>query len=232
MKQRAVILTGASSGIGAATARALAPSSRLLLVARRRERLVALADELRQQGCDCEAHVADLADPAMLPAVVTAAEAAFGAVEALINNAGVFLVEQTVTVDADHVDRQLALNLRAPILLTAAALPALRQSRGQVVNISSVAAVERFAGCGVYAASKAGLEAWTRCLREEERAHGLRVCTIAPGATDTAVFDGTDFDRRRMMRPADVARTVLHVLDTPPSASLEHVAVMPPAGAQ
>jgi NADP-dependent 3-hydroxy acid dehydrogenase YdfG len=230
MKPRAVIITGASSGIGEATARLLAASSRLLLVARRRERLETLAGRLREQGAEVVVHAADLADPAQVTGVVEAALAAFGEVECLINNAGIFRVAAAAAIDAAHLAEQWAINVQAPMLLTAAALPALRRSRGLVINVSSMVVENRFPGTAAYTACKAALEAWSGILREEEREHGVRVGLVAPGATDTEVFGDLPFDHSTMMQPADIARSILHLLDCPPSASIERISLMPPAG--
>lgn len=232
MRQRTVIITGASSGIGAAIALQLAASSRLLLVARRAERLEDLVAQITQQGGEARGHVADLADPEQIAGIVSAAEAAFGGIEALINNAGVLEFRPTAALDQAHIDRHLAVNVRAPMLLTAAALPFLRAAHGWVINISSIVCDYRFPACGVYTASKMALEGFSRCLREEERAQGLRVGLVAPGPTDTDIFDGAEFDRTHMMRAQDIARSVVHMLDTPASASIEHMTIMPPGGVQ
>jgi short-subunit dehydrogenase len=231
MQQRVVIITGASSGIGAAIAQRLAASCRLLLVARRAERLQALADSIHDQGGSCAVHAADLADPDAIHDVIQAATNAFGEVEVLINNAGIFRVAPQEQLTAADADQQWAINVRAPMLLTAAALPLLRQTRGLIINVSSIVTENAFPGCGTYTACKLAVEGWSRCLREEERAHGVRVAVLAPGATDTAVFDGMDVNRSKMMRPADIAAATQAIVDLPPTASIERISLMPPAGA-
>lgn len=223
--ERTALITGASSGIGAAVARALAGRFRLILVARRGERLAALAAEL----AGATAVAADLADPASHARV---AAAAAGGLDVLVNNAGAFALADCAVVDAAHLERQLAINLRAPILLTAACLAHLRPG-ATIVNVSSQAVEHAFPGCGVYTASKCALEGWSRVLREELRPRRIRVCVVAPGATDTAIWPPqfADADRSRMARPEDVAAAVRLAVEAGPTASVDRIAVAPAGGA-
>lgn len=231
MHNRVVIVTGASSGIGAATARALADSSRLVLVARREEALRALAAELAAGGCEVEPVVADLAEATAAQAVATAASERFGAIDALVNNAGVFTARLAAEVDAGFLDHLWALNVRAPMLLAAAVIPALRaRGGGWIVNVSSLAATSAFPACGPYGATKAALEQWGRCLREEHRGDGIRVGTVAPGAVDTDAWGSasTPIPRSAMCRPADIARAIRFLLDQPATACIDHLTITPP----
>ena len=233
MRNRVVLVTGASAGIGAATARALAESSRLALVARRGERLDELVARIAALGGEAAAIPADLSIAGEAERVVAACVERFGELDAVINNAGCFLTGPTGTQDPTDLDRMLALNLRAPVMLTRAAIPHLAErGGGWIVNLSSVAADAAFAGCGAYAATKAGIEAWSRSLREELRSQGIRVSVVVPGATDTEVWpDDCPFDRAKMARAEDVARAIVFALGAPPTASIDRVVVTPPAGA-
>ncbi len=230
--QRVVIISGASSGIGEATALALASSSRLVLVARRREALEQLARRITAAGGSAHAVAADLCAAQAPAGVVAAALARYGAIDGLVNNAGIFETAAVDAITADHAERLWRLNVLAPMLLTAAALPALRRSAaGMIVNVSSVAASAAFPGCAAYAGSKAALEAWSRVAREELRKDHVRVGVIVAGATDTAVWDGAPrIDRARMCATADVAAAIRLMLDSPRSASIDQVVVAPPAG--
>lgn len=224
-----VLITGASSGIGAAVARALAPRFRLLLVARREDRLLALAAELARAGGSAKPVVADLSTVAGRE---RAAEAAQEGLDALVNNAGAFTLADCPQIDAAHLDHLLAINLRAPLLLTAACLAHLRPG-ATIVNISSQVVEHAFTGCAAYTAAKCALEGWSRVLREELRPRRIRVSVIAPGATDTEIwpeqFAGAD--RSRMVRAEDVASAVRLAIEAPPSASFERMAISPPGGA-
>lgn len=227
MPQPTALITGASSGIGAAVARALSGRHRLLLVARRADRLAALASEL---GGDAVTLAADLADPASLPRIA-ACVAGLGGLDALVNNAGLFTLADCATIDAAHLDRLLAVNVRAPMLLTAACLPHLRPG-ATIVNLSSQAVEHAFPGCGAYTACKCAIEGWSRVLREELRPRRIRVCVVSPGATDTEIWPAqfAGADRSRMARPADVAAAVRLAIDSAAGASIDRIAIAPPGG--
>lgn len=222
---RTVLITGASSGIGAAVARALAGRFRLILVARRADRLQSLAREVG----DAVVVAADLADPVAIPRV---AAACVGGLDGLINNAGVFATAACADITAEHLDRMQAINVRAPMLLTAACLPHLRPG-ATIVNVSSRVVDEAFAGCGAYTATKCALEGWSRILAEEVRPRRIRVGIVAPGATDTEIWPpsyGTA-NRARMVRAADVAEAIRLMIEAHPAASFDRIAVTPQAGA-
>jgi short-subunit dehydrogenase len=220
-----ILITGASSGIGAACARVLACEHRLVLVARRADRLAALLAELPGSG-----HRSVAADLASDEGIAAAAAAVDGELHALVNNAGIFACAEGAAIDRAHLAGIWRLNVDAPLLLTAALLPRLAAG-GAIVNISSVAAESAFAGCGAYSASKAALEAWSRCLREELRPRGVRVCVVAPGATATDIWPaGHPADRSRMAAAADVAAAVRLAIVAPPAASFDRIQVTPTAG--
>ncbi len=226
--QSVVLITGASSGIGAATARLLATDHHLVLVGRRRDRLDALVAELGGQAI---AIVADLAAEGGPARVVAEVQAAGKRIAGLVNNAGVFALANGDAITATHAEQQWRLNVLAPLLLTQAALPQLRAGGGTIVNLSSVAVDAAFSGCGVYAGTKAALEAWSRCLREELRGSGVRVTVVAPGATDTDIWPvQMQVDRSRMCRAEDVAAVIRLALTLPTSASIDRVVVTPPGG--
>ncbi|MBA3709806.1 MAG: SDR family oxidoreductase, partial [Planctomycetes bacterium] len=183
------IITGASSGIGEETCRSLAGRFRTVLVARRNDRLIALQQSIRGLGGEALAIPEDVTSVGAAQRIVAEAIAHFGGFDAVVNNAGIFEVCATSAITAEHIERLWRLNVLAPMLLTQAALPHLIARRsGTIVNVSSVAAEASFAGCGVYSATKAALESWSRVLREELRATGVRVGVIAPGATATAAW--------------------------------------------
>lgn len=218
-----ILITGASSGIGAALARLLAPRHRVLAVARRRDRLEALAAE-----CGAVPVVADLADAAGLE---HAAAAVDGPLAALVHNAGVFLTARAEAIDRAHLDRLWRLNVEAPILLTARLLPRLEQG-GCIVAVSSIVTERAFAGCAAYTASKCALEGWARVLREELRPRRIRVGIVAPGATDTEIWppEYAKADRSRMLRPEQVAAAIQLMVESPAAASYERITVVPSAG--
>ena len=219
-----IVITGASSGIGTAIARACRGRP-MLLVARRADRLAQVCTELP----GAEALVLDLG-ASTAPATLSAAIAARGGCDALVNNAGIFAMRPVAEFDAEHVHDLISLDLVAPMLLTAAVLPHLRDG-GTIINISSIAAEADFSGCAAYSAAKAGLEAFSRSLRQELRPRRIRVSVVAPGPTDTEVWPA---DHRppahRLCRAEDVAAAVRLCLDASPSASIDRIAVMPALG--
>ncbi|GDY15131.1 oxidoreductase [Planctomycetota bacterium] len=228
---RIALITGASSGIGAAVARALAGRWRLVLVARRKDRLDALVDEIHRDGGDAVALPADLAtDP---QGIAERAAAIWQGLDAIVNNAGLFATSGSDALTAEHLDQLWRINLRAPMLLTAAAIPYMRARHGgSIVNVSSVAADTAFSGCGAYAATKAALEAWSRVLREELRRDRIRVSVVAPGATDTGIWPaGFNPPIDRMCRAADIAAAIRFILEQPASASIDRMVITPPGGA-
>jgi len=186
---RAALVTGASSGIGAAMARELATrgTSALTLVARRRDRLEALAAELTERhGTLTEVLVADLADAGDLGRVEARLADRARPVDLLVNNAGTGTSGRFVGLPADGEEHVVRLNVVAPVRLTAAALPAMVARRwGTVLQVSSLAAYAPAPGNATYAGSKAFLTTWSEGLHEELRGTGVTVTVVCPGFTRT-----------------------------------------------
>jgi short-subunit dehydrogenase len=181
------LVTGASSGIGAATARRLArePGAQLVLVARREERLRALADELG--GATVVA--VDLLEPDAPERVAAAVEKAHGRLDLLVNNAGAAWHATFAEGGWDGVRRHMELNFDAVGRLTEALLPLLRRSApSAIVNVSSIAGRAARPGSGAYSASKFALAGWTDALAAEERAAGVHVGLVLPGFVATEGF--------------------------------------------
>lgn len=179
-----ILLTGASSGIGASLARELAAHGHeLTLVARRRPLLDALARELPTRS-----HVVqlDLAEPGRAAELLEQAEAALGPVDVLVNNAGVQVVGATATLDVDECERMITVDLLAPLRLTRAVLPRmLERRRGVIVDVASMAALAPTPGMTWYNAAKGGLAAASEALRGELRGSGVHVVTVYPGIIPT-----------------------------------------------
>lgn len=178
-----ILLTGASSGIGEAYARAFAARGhKLTLVARRRPLLDKLADELGKAGASTFVIEQDLGKLDAVANVVAKAEAALGPVDVLINNAGVQLVGATSELSVTDHEQMLAVDLLAPLRLTRAVLPGmLLRKSGMIVDVASMAAIAPTPGMTYYNASKAGLAAASEALRGELRGTGVHVLTVYPG---------------------------------------------------
>lgn len=198
LRGRTALVTGASSGIGAATAAELAASGcELVLVGRDQRRLTEVAERTGGQAL-----VAELTDPAGLDLVITAARH----VDLLVHCAGVGWAGDLAAMPAEEVTALTAVNLTAPMLLTSAVLPELRRRRGHVVFVASIAAVG-VRGEEVYAATKAGVRAFAESLRLD----GIGVTTVFPGAVRTPFFAGRRYDRRfpRMLTAQQVAAALV-----------------------
>lgn len=183
IKDSVIVITGASSGIGAATARAASEAgARLVLAARREDRITALAAELG----DAIAVRCDVTDQTQLAALVQAAIDEFGRIDVLVNNAGQGLQAAIEQIDLDDFRAVLELNLVAPLAAMQAVLPVMRsQNSGAIINISSGTTFADVPGTGGYVASKIALERLSAIARNELEGTGITVSTMIPFATDT-----------------------------------------------
>lgn len=188
-ERKVVLITGASAGIGAALARALARQGRdLVLTARRADRLEALATEVRALGVDVLTVPADLEDPAAPDTIVGAALAQFGRLDVLVNNAGFGLPMVFSEAEPADLRQQIAVNFVAPLLLARAALPHLIARRGTLINIGSAITSVPNPALGAYGATKAGLAYWNDALRRELWHRDVHVCLVEPGPVKTEFF--------------------------------------------
>jgi uncharacterized oxidoreductase len=194
LKNASILITGAGSGIGQALALRLAEHTpRLTLVGRRRAPLDELAERVRAQGARAHVVTADLTEPGEPERVVAAAAAEFGGLDVLVNNAGNVRAGRLEVIEESEVVAQIALNLTAPILLTRAALPALRESdRGLVINISSGIGLIAMPFYATYAATKAGIAHFGEALRRELYGEGVHVLNVYPGATSTPMMESSN----------------------------------------
>jgi short-subunit dehydrogenase len=214
-KDRVVIITGASSGIGAAAARAFADAgARVVLAARDEQRLAAVARDLRGSALVVPT---DVAERAAVEALVERVVAEFGGVDIVVNNAGVGLAAPVAELSAADFERALAVDLFGPLALTQAALPHMRQHRrGQLIYVSSVVGLRALPYLGGYAAAKAALDRLTEALRVELRGSGVAVTLVRPGTTRTGFAErrlGSGRERRRVSAraatPEQVARALV-----------------------
>ena len=198
-KDKTVIVTGGSEGVGAAVARKFADAgANLVLVARTKKNLEAVAEELREKS-RVEIFAMDVADTETCVDLFKKAEFEFGRIDVLINNAGCHIRGSVEEVPAGDLGRIIDVNLRAPIILTRLALPYLRRAGGgAIINVASIAGRTPVPGSATYSASKFGLRIFTFALAEELRGTNIRVAAISPGPIDTG-FIMADIDNTPAM---------------------------------
>lgn len=229
---KVAIVTGASSGIGAATARHLhAAGVRLVLAARRKERLAAMVQAF---GTESSTLVAgDITDPATATTLIDTAKERFGGLDIVVNNAAAFAVGPVEKLDADRVCNLARTNVEAAYRVAFEAVAAFKaQGSGDLINLSSISGTKiARGGIGWYAGTKHALEALTESLRMECAATGVRVCCIEPGMTQTEIFSEPITSIERPLEPEDVARTILFVLASPRHVTIPRLLVLPSAQA-
>ena len=226
------LVTGATAGIGRATALALARAGyRVGLCARSAEKVGRLVDELRGEGFKAAGAPADVADPEQVAAALELVTAELGGVEVLINNAGVLIARPLQELTLEDWDTTMRTNLRGLFVVTRAVLPGMRHlGRGTIVNVASLAGRNGFAGGTAYAASKHGVLGFSRSLMLEVRKENIRVVAVCPGSVDTAMQQDQPMlkaDPRRILRPEDVAESILHVLRLPERAMVSELDIRP-----
>lgn len=227
---KVAIVTGASSGIGGVLARRLGGAGcRTVLAARRGQELEALQAEIASAGGEACTVQTDLARTEELEELVHTALERYGTVDFLVNNAGWGRKAAVTRAEITDWEDTFRINLLAPMILSKLVLPVLIERRtGAVVNISSISARAGQAGSAAYAASKAGLLAFSQSLYEEIREYGIKVAAILPGFVDTPMIPPVrGLDRSRMIQPDDVAETVLFVLSSPPTSCPVEITLRP-----
>lgn len=215
-RQLTALVTGASSGIGADVAREFARrGSNVVLVARRADRLEALADECRAVGVQATVVSVDLASAAGAARLAAALETAGITVDVLVNNAGFGTAGWFAEEDPDRVREEIDLNVLSVVDLTRRYLPGmLARGHGAVVNIASTASFQPVPGMAVYGATKAFVRSFTEALWQETRGTGVRVFAINPGATPTEFFEVAGATPGgQMITVASVVKTVFDQLD-------------------
>jgi NAD(P)-dependent dehydrogenase (short-subunit alcohol dehydrogenase family) len=219
--ERAALITGGSSGIGLAIARALREDGfALTLASRRRDKVETAAAEVAALAV-----VADVADDADCRRIVEEHRERYGRLDVLVNSAGVGIAGDIADLPTKHLDLQLDVNLRGLMLVTGAALPLLRESRGLVVNLASIAGTMGTPFLPVYGAAKAAVIQFTNTLNRGEQDNGVRATAISPGFVDTPMTDWNPVPKEEMIQPEDCAEIVRLLLRLSPYARIPHIVV-------
>ena len=236
MAQRAALITGGSSGIGLAIARALGEDGYAVTIsARRPEKLEAAAQELSDAGLDVHFEAAQMTDEAQVVNVVRSHRERWGRMDVLVNNAGVGIGEAMDEITTKKLDIQIGANLRALIIATRESLPMLREAgaehgKGLIVNTASIAGKKGQAWLSVYSATKAGVVGFSQATQKEVENDGIQVTALCPGFVDTPM---TEFVRGHvpqdeMIRPEDIAESVRFLLATSPACLVPEIVFMRP----
>lgn len=235
-QKRRALITGASSGIGKATALAFAEAGiDLALVSRSQEKLDTVVTAAKAIGVEAKAFIVDLACVEQVQAKIKAIADEFGNIDILVNNAGMGYTANLSEIPLQDWQQVINLNLTSIFQCTMAILPTMRQrNQGTIINIASIAAKQSFPGWGAYCVSKAGLLAFSQTLAQEERSYGIRVSAICPGAVNTHIWDtdtvDVNFDRSKMLTPEIVAQTIVQAVLLPQETVIEELTLMSNAG--
>jgi NADP-dependent 3-hydroxy acid dehydrogenase YdfG len=248
LADRVAVITGASSGIGEATAKALADrGARVALFARRKERLDAVSEAIRQAGGDAATWLVDVTDRSAVERAAAEVTAKFGRVDIVVNNAGIMLPHPIEAKRADQWQHQIDLNITGLMnVIGAFTTELVKAGAGKgpadLVNLSSIAGKNIFPGFAVYSASKAYVTHLSVHLRAELGAKGVRVSAIEPGITGTELQGHVDFQGARdwlegskaqmeWLKPEDVAEAIAFTVSLPKRVNLQQVTIMPTAEA-
>ncbi|EMA37987.1 SDR family oxidoreductase [Halococcus hamelinensis] len=235
------VVTGASSGIGEATASALADEgANVVLAARREDELESLADAIEADGGRALAVPTDVTNEDDLDALVDAALETFGTIDILVNNAGVMLLEPVERADRENFRQMVEVNLLGLMNLTHAVLPVMQdQGSGHIVNVSSTAGRQANANSSGYNATKFGVNGFTEALRQEVTGEGVRTTIIEPGAVETELPEHIPdeevkeqmeeglFDSMTPLQSEDIARAVAYAVTQPQHVSINEMLVRP-----
>ena len=236
LSDRVVVITGASSGIGEATARHLAAQgARVVLGARRKDRLETLVTELQSKSGVAEALVTDVTRREDVEALVALATERFGRLDVIVNNAGVMPLSLLDMLKVDEWERMIDVNIKGVMYGIAAALPVMtRQKTGHVINVSSIGAYEVSPTAAIYCATKFAVNALSEGLRQKQP--NLRVTIIAPGVTESELAESiSDENAREQMReyrrqsiPASaIAQAIAYAISQPPGVAVNELIVRP-----
>jgi len=223
------LITGGSRGIGLAIARSLGRlGAKLSLCSRHADKLESAAAELQGEGVSVLATAADVTRGGDIGKLVQKTEQSLGAIDVLVNNAGIGYFGPFQGAAESDWDAVLDTNLKAAFLLSKAVAPGMIERRtGHIINIASLAGKNAFAGGGIYCASKWGLLGLTECMAEDLRQFGIRVSAICPGTVATDFSPHTGKDVRKMLKAEDIAHAVEAIVTQSPQSFISEILLRP-----
>jgi NAD(P)-dependent dehydrogenase (short-subunit alcohol dehydrogenase family) len=218
---RSALVTGGSSGIGLAIARMLRDEGfELTLASRTKEKIEAAATEI-----GAHAVAADVGKEEDCIRVVAEHKERFGGMDMLVNSAGIGIAGTVESLQAKHVDLQLGINLRGLLLVTRESIPLLKETKGWVINLASIAGTTPTPGLTVYGATKAAVIALTRSMNAELDSDGVRAIALCPGFVDTPMAEWSGLTGDEMIQPEDCAEVVRMCLRLSPRARIPQVVI-------
>ena len=231
-----VLITGASRGIGRATAKAFADSGwDLLLLARSEDDLGKLVEEIENKKIKVFYESVDLSNPKNICNGIRELMKNRLVPSVLINNAGVAWTGDLLSMSLEKWEWIMQMNLTSIFQVCSEVVPLMRKKGGLVINVSSHASRNVFPQWGAYCVSKAALASFTKCLAEEERKNSIRACTLTLGSVNSSLWDsdsvGMQFDRNSMLSVEQVAFELLHLANQPNNQIIEDITLMPSGGA-
>ncbi|RUO72915.1 SDR family oxidoreductase [Idiomarina ramblicola] len=237
VQDKVVIITGASSGLGEETARMLAKKgAKLMLAARREDRLKELTESIKKEGGQAAYRVVDVTDKAAVQKLADDTKAEFGRIDVLINNAGLMPLAPLDALKVDEWDTMIDVNIKGVLYGVAAVLPVMREQHvGHIINLSSVAGQKVFAGGTVYCATKFAVKAISEGIRQESNGE-IRATNISPGAVATELTDHiSDKDAKEMadslysdaIDSAAIARAITFAIEQPQQVDVNEMIIRP-----
>lgn len=234
MSEKVIWITGASTGIGREIAMEFSKAGNIIVAtARRKSRLVNLVSEIKFAGREASAFVCNVASERSVQITSKRIREKYGRIDCLVNNAGVTIFKSFTDTKVYEFDYVMETNLRGAFLCMKNVLPQMiKNKKGHIINIISVAANTVYEYSSVYSASKAGLLALTNSIRKETRRFNIKISNILPGAVETAMWDSKTRTKykNRMLSPSDVAKIVLEVFEQPKKVLVEDIIIRPIKG--
>jgi 3-oxoacyl-[acyl-carrier protein] reductase len=233
LKEKVAVVTGASKGIGRATALELAKSGANIAISARTEALVKkVVQEIQDYGVKAYGYVGDMSNENEIKEFIQNTQSKFNQLDILINNAGFGIFYKIADFPTKAWDEMFNLNVRGLFITTRESLPYLRfANESVVVNVVSLAGKNAFVDGGGYSATKHAVLAFSRCLMLEERKNGVRVLAICPGSVATNFFDEHhdrfDPKRDRILSAEDVAESIVHMIKLPQRAMVSEIDIRP-----
>lgn len=224
-----VVITGASSGIGRAIALELASENYIFfLVARNRERLESVKQEIEENGSTAYIRVGDVSDEQQTEVLFSSAISSMGGIDVMIANAGIGHFGNLEDMTISEFDSQFATNVKGVFLWLRKAIPIMKkQNSGQIIATSSNLGLKTSPRASIYSATKHAVQAMIWSLRDELKGTMVKAATINPGSVSTPWFDGRDVDRSKMLTAEDVARAARLIIEQDETSNIDHILLMP-----